>query len=128
MNNKMMMIKLLGLAACAVSLNVAQAADLANGEAIVKKLACVACHGEGMNKPIDPSYPKIAGQYEDYLFNALKAYKTENNKLVGRNNPSMVGFAKQMSLKEMRDVAAYVAQLPGELKVAPEPKFRTAEK
>jgi cytochrome c553 len=126
---KTMMLKLLSLAGVAFAVSSAYAgADMANGEAIVKKLACVACHGEGLNKPIDPTYPKIAGQYEDYLYVALKAYKTENNALVGRNNPSMVGFAKQLSLQDMRDVAAYVSQLPGDLKAVSQPKFRIGEK
>ena len=40
---------------------------------------CVSCHGADFNKPIDPSYPKLAGQHADYLFVALKAYKAENN-------------------------------------------------
>ncbi len=123
------MLKLLSLAGFALAVSAAHAGgDMVNGEAIVKKLACVACHGEGLNKPIDPSYPKIAGQYEDYLYVALKAYKTENNALVGRSNPSMVGFAKQLSLQDMRDVAAYVSQLPGDLKVVSQPKFRIGEK
>jgi cytochrome c553 len=100
------------------------ASDAKNGEALVKKMACTSCHGEGMNKPIDPSYPKLAGQYEDYLFVALKSYKTEGNALVGRNHPSMVGFAKQLSNKEMRDIAAYIAKLPGDMKTIQEPKFR----
>ncbi len=40
---------------------------------LIKKGACISCHGEGFRKPIDPSYPKIAGQYSDYLTAALKA-------------------------------------------------------
>src|ERR1035437_726560 len=38
---------------------------------LVKKGACVACHGDNFSQPIDPSYPKIAGQHGDYLFAAL---------------------------------------------------------
>jgi cytochrome c553 len=30
---------------------------------LLKKGACVSCHGESFSKPIDPSYPKIAGQH-----------------------------------------------------------------
>jgi cytochrome c553 len=101
----------------------AWAGDAARGEELVKKLACASCHGEGMNKPIDPSYPKLAGQYDDYLYVALKAYKTEGNPQVGRGNPIMAGMAKQLSNQDMKDIAAYIAQLPGELKVAAEPKF-----
>ncbi|MCD6077446.1 MAG: cytochrome-like protein [Ramlibacter sp.] len=44
--------------------------------ALLQKAACASCHGANMSKPIDPSYPKIAGQYADYLFVALKSYKS----------------------------------------------------
>ena len=100
------------------------AGDIKKGEALVKEKACLACHGENMNKPTDATIPKLAGQYEDYLFVALKSYKTQGNAIVGRNNASMVGFAKQLSTQDMKDIAAYIAQVPGDLKVAPEPKIR----
>ena len=44
---------------------------------LLKKGACVSCHGDNFAKPIDPSYPKVAGQHADYLFVALKSYKVE---------------------------------------------------
>src|SRR4051812_11723959 len=34
---------------------------------LVQKAACFSCHGANLSKPIDPSYPKISGQYPDYL-------------------------------------------------------------
>ncbi len=30
---------------------------------LLKKGNCASCHGENFNKPIDPSYPKLAGQH-----------------------------------------------------------------
>ena len=36
--------------------------------ALIQKGACTSCHGSNFSKPIDPSYPKIAGQNWDYLF------------------------------------------------------------
>ncbi len=91
---------------------------------LVVKGACGSCHGESFSKPIDPSYPKIAGQHSDYLFVALKAYKTEHNPLIGRGNAIMGGIAKQYSNAEMKELAAYVASLPGELKVVPQNRFK----
>jgi cytochrome c553 len=91
---------------------------------LVKKGACVSCHGDNFNKPIDPSYPKIAGQHGDYLFVALKAYKTENNPQLGRANGIMGGIAKQFSNAELKEIASYVSSLPGELKTVPESRFR----
>jgi cytochrome c553 len=91
---------------------------------LIKKGACVSCHGDNFSKPIDPSYPKLAGQHADYLFVALKAYKTEGNPMVGRSNGVMGGVAKQFSNAEMRELAAYLHALPTELKTVPESRFR----
>lgn len=91
---------------------------------LVKKGACVTCHGDSFSKPLDPTYPKIAGQHADYLFVALKAYKTENNPQMGRSNGVMAGVAKQFTNAEMKELAGYISKLPGELKVVPQAKFR----
>ena len=92
--------------------------------ALVAKGACASCHGEGFSKPIDPSYPKIAGQHADYLFVALKSYKMENNPQVGRGNAIMGGVAKQFSNAELKELANYMASLPGDLKTVPENRFK----
>ncbi len=83
---------------------------------LLKKGACASCHGENLSKPIDPTYPKLAGQHADYLFVALKAYQTEKNPQVGRSNPIMMGMARPLSQKEMKALSAYIASLPGELR------------
>ena len=84
---------------------------------------CFSCHGTNLSKPIDPSYPKIAGQYPDYLFVALKAYKTQNNNAVGRNNGVMGAIAKQFSNAELKALANYVGSLDSELATVPESRF-----
>ena len=91
---------------------------------LLKKGACVSCHGDNFSKPIDPTYPKIAGQHADYLFVSLKAYKVENNAKVGRANGVMGGIAKQFSNNELKELANYVSALPGDLKIVPQAKFR----
>jgi cytochrome c553 len=91
---------------------------------LFEKGACASCHGANFNKPIDGSYPKIAGQHADYLYVALKAYKTEGNANVGRGNPIMAGMAKQFSNAELRAMADYLAALPGELRTIKEASFR----
>ena len=94
--------------------------------ALLQKGACVSCHGNNFNTPIDANTPKIAGQYADYLFVALKAYKTDGNRLVGRSNPVMAGQAKQFSNAELKAIAEYVASLPGELKTVPQERVHAA--
>lgn len=91
---------------------------------LLKKGNCASCHGENLNKPIDPSYPKLAGQHADYLYVALKAYQTENNSQVGRANAIMAGMAKPFSHAELKLMANYIASLPGDLKTVPESRFR----
>jgi cytochrome c553 len=92
--------------------------------ALLAKGACISCHGDSFSKPIDPSYPKIAGQHADYLFVALKSYKAEKNPQVGRSNGIMGGVAKQFSNAELKELSNYLASLPGELKTIPQSKFK----
>ena len=93
-------------------------------DALLKKGACVSCHGDNFSKPVDPSYPKLAGQHKDYLFVALKSYKSENQANWGRNNGVMGGIAKQFSNAELKTLSAYLAGLQGELYTIPQSKFR----
>jgi cytochrome c553 len=91
---------------------------------LLKKGACISCHGDNFSKTIDPSYPKIAGQHKDFLFVALKSYKTENMATWGRNNGVMGGIAKQFSNNELKALANYVGSQNSELKTVPQSKFR----
>jgi len=92
--------------------------------ALLTKGACASCHGANFSKPIDGSYPKLAGQHGDYLYVALKAYQTAGNPQVGRGNAIMVGQVKQFSRLELKALANYLASLPGELHTVPQSKFR----
>jgi cytochrome c553 len=115
-------------AASGVEANAPVAGKAPDGSAkvteLIKKGACVSCHGDNFSKPLDPSYPKLAGQHADYLFVALKSYKTENNPNMGRSNGVMAGIAKQFSNAELKEMANYLSKLPGEVKTVPEPRFR----
>jgi cytochrome c553 len=102
----------------------APAAPDAKVAELLKKGACVSCHGDNFSKPVDPSYPKIAGQHKDFLFVALKSYKVENQSTWGRSNGVMGGIAKQFSNAELKALSAYVGSLEGDLKVVPQSKFR----
>jgi cytochrome c553 len=98
----------------ALSMNAYASGDVAKGEALAKKYNCASCHGADFKTPIDPSYPKLAGQYPDYLVHALTAYK-RGGKGWGRNNPIMAGMAAPLSDADMADIAAYIASLPSNL-------------
>lgn len=106
----------------------ASAADIAAGKALVEKGACVACHGAGLNAPISPDYPKLAGQHADYIYHALVSYQVTGSPLVGRSNAIMAGQVnsnpavtgkdgkpRPFTRKELKDIAAYIESLPGDL-------------
>ena len=94
--------------------NVANAASVQKGQALVEKANCASCHGAGLNAPILPVYPKLAGQYSDYLYYALKAYKVGNsNAQFGRNNAIMGSQVQNFTDADLQDISAYIASLPG---------------
>jgi len=107
--NKLIIAMSLGL----VSLS-ASAASIENGKALAAKYNCASCHGADYSKPVDPSYPKLAGQHAAYLEHALRTYKRGDGPY-GRNNAIMSGFAKPLTNKDMADLAAYLHSLPSEL-------------
>jgi cytochrome c553 len=92
--------------------------------ALLAKGACASCHGANFSKPIDPGYPKIAGQHGDYLAVALHAYATTGNPHIGRSNAIMAGQVKQFKPTELKAMAQYIGSLPGELRTVPQAKFK----
>jgi cytochrome c553 len=92
--------------------------------ALLTKGACASCHGANFSKPIDGTYPKIAGQHADYLYVSLRAYGIEGNPQVGRNNAIMSGQVKQFKREELKLMAQYIASLPGELRTVRQRPFR----
>jgi cytochrome c553 len=86
------------------------------GKVLSDKYSCAACHGADLGSPIDPSYPKLAGQHENYLEHALIAYKRGDSGY-GRNNAIMGGIVKPLSRQDIKDLAAYLHSLPTTLVV-----------
>jgi cytochrome c553 len=82
------------------------AGDPSAGQAIASE-KCQACHGLDGNSS-DPQYPRLAGQYADYMVHSLSAYKSG-----ARTNPIMSGFAAGLSEQDMEDVAAWFAGQSG---------------
>ena len=73
--------------------------------------SCIDCHGAEGNAPIDPSYPKLAGQYADYLAHALTQYRSGE-----REHALMSGQAKGLTDQQIADLGAYFASRKGELR------------
>ena len=78
---------------------------------------CVACHGEnglGVDAPLDPKPPVLAGQHADYLEQALTAYRNGR-----RKNVVMGGMAQMLkSDEDVRIVADYFASQSSRLATA----------
>ena len=72
--------------------------------------ACAQCHGATGNETLDASYPKLAGQYQDYLEKALHDYRSG-----ARQNPQMQPFAQNLSDSDIREISAYYASQQGSL-------------
>ena len=69
-----------------------------------KAEVCVACHGADGNSE-NPLYPRLAGQYADYIVRSLEDYATG-----ARNNAIMAGFSANLSAEDRNDLAAWFAR------------------
>jgi cytochrome c553 len=90
----------------------AAAAGNADRGAEKAKQVCAACHGADGNTPLQPEYPRIAGQHGDYLYKALRDYKSG-----ARKNAIMGSQAATLSREEMQDLAAHFSSQKGSLGV-----------
>jgi len=84
-----------------------------------KSLAtCAACHGEsglGVDAPMTPKPPVLAGQHVDYLEQALIAYRNGR-----RKNAIMAGMAQSLANEdEVKTIAAYFAGQSSPLHTVP---------
>jgi cytochrome c553 len=68
--------------------------------------ACAMCHGEeGIAR--DGEVPNLAGQNERYLYNQILAFRSG-----ARKHQEMRYMARELTLAEIADMAAYYAALP----------------
>ena len=72
-----------------------------------KAIPCMGCHGIEGYSNVYPTYhvPKIGGQHEAYLAEALKAYRAGR-----RAHRTMRAQAASLSDQDIDDLAAYFAQ------------------
>jgi cytochrome c553 len=105
-------IALIGMTA----FNPAQAADAGNGKVLSDAHNCAACHGPKLNNPVSSEYPKLAGQHATYIYWALRQYQMGNgNPNFGRNNAIMGAQVQSLSQSDLKDLAAYIESLDGDL-------------
>lgn len=75
-----------------------------------KLQSCFACHGEDGDKPLLPDYPVLSGQYQDYLVQALKSYRSGR-----RQDPIMNAQIMALGLTDddIEQLSAYFAGKSG---------------
>ncbi|MEG1832792.1 MAG: cytochrome c [Burkholderiaceae bacterium] len=106
---KLSRLWLAALAAAALPA-VAQTPPMAATPAAPNVSMCTGCHlipGYRMAYPQVYHVPKIGGQEQKYLENALQDYKKG-----ARNNETMHGIARGLDDAEIKALAAYFAALP----------------
>lgn len=90
---------------------------IADGEALATTKgpatgqSCIDCHGADGNAPLDDSYPRIGGQYADYLAHALHQYRGGI-----REHALMSQQASHLTDQQIADLAAYFASRPTQLR------------
>ena len=68
-----------------------------------KSAVCAGCHGVDGNSTVGAN-PRLAGQYESYLYQALKQYKNGD-----RKDLLMANMVANLSDQDLKDLAAWFA-------------------
>lgn len=82
--------------------------DLARAKQTAETV-CVACHGADGNSAA-ATFPKIAGQHEQYLLKQLRNFKPVGDKPAERVNASMAPMVAALSDTDMQGLARYYSQ------------------
>lgn len=106
-NKTLARLALLGIASIATSAIAAPPVNLEAAKVLAQ--TCQACHGADGNSTA-AIYPRLAGQYADYLARALQEYRAGE-----RNNPIMAVYAENLSDQDINNLSAYFSVMPGQL-------------
>ena len=81
------------------------AGNAAAGKA--KSAVCHACHGP-TGQAVQPIYPTLGGQHQDYLIKTLQGFRDGS-----RQNAIMSGFAANLSDTDIEDITAWYSSQDG---------------
>ena len=85
--------------------------QLANAKGKATGQSCIDCHGPDGNAPIDATYPKLGGQYADYLAHALQEYRKGD-----RQHALMTPQAADLSDQDIADLGAFFGSRASQLR------------
>lgn len=94
-------MSLLSALGCISYLGTAAAAQSSVAE---RAQTCIACHGGNGSQPTSNLYPSLSGQSEAYLTKQIMAFKNGD-----RKDPTMSAMTKDLTDKEIKELAAYFA-------------------
>lgn len=77
---------------------------------------CVSCHGENGSAPVNPAWPKLAGQNINYFTKEMLDFRLGAKS--GRFNPVMQEISAPISNQVLEDLAQYYSNLPATLGAA----------
>ena len=103
-----------------VSLPAFAKGDAAAGQA--KSAVCAACHGVDGNSMV-PTWPKLAGQHEQYLTRQVQLIKAGDREVV-----EMVAIVPGLSDQDIEDISAFFASQVNSGGVADETKVEVGER
>jgi len=106
MRVKVMLLGAIAALGMTFGANVVAAED---GQALYKAKTCWSCHGKDAKSPVLPTYPSLAGQSADYMFNQMKDIKSGARKNGG--TAAMKGVMGLVNDEQMRAIADWVATL-----------------
>ena len=119
------MVKTFSYALCSILLLGVANTTIAAGDAAAgkeKSMLCAACHGADGNS-VNPMWPSLAGQHEEYTIKQLHEFK--NGK---RNEPQMSPMAMPLSDQDIEDLAAYYASQKAKPAYAADEELELGEK
>jgi cytochrome c len=94
------------VAAFAVSAPAFAALD---GAKLYQEKTCVACHGKDAKKPLQPNYPKLAGQNAAYAEQQMKDIKSGAR--ANGQTAAMKGVMHLVNDEEIKALAEYLSKL-----------------
>jgi len=106
---KYALASLIGAALVALPMMVSAAGDASRGESLVTENGCNACHGPDGNSQAT-NFPILAGQYEDYLVQAMEQYRSGS-----RKNPIMGPASSGLTDEDIADLAAWFSSQESKL-------------
>ena len=80
-----------------------------DGAALFAKKTCIACHGPEGKKPVLATYPKLAGQNEQYLYNQMIDIKSGAR--ANGQTAAMKGVMHLVNEEELKAIAGWLAGL-----------------